>query len=204
MSVSIIHPSAWIGVPERWPFPTLDRGTFDTPQEWAVALADEESMVEPIEVELRERLISILLMAAQTSVNSGARVYLGFEDGWSGPARVLSAAVRPRADLGGLTLEQVAGFDDPDQLGPPFVEAFDSEAGLAGVRCFRYLPLDDHGVICGRLDYAFEIGDDVLTITGGDPDLVEFEKLKLAAEAFVTVMVVDGQSSPSTPEHPQP
>jgi len=203
MTMTIRHPDGWVGVPDYWPYPLEHGGTLDSPEEWATALADQLAVIEILEPSARARLIEVLLAAARISATTGPRIYLGFVEGWSGPARVLNATVRPRTEFGAMTIEQVAGVDDPAQLGPPFVEDVTTEEGRRGVRCFRYLPVGGDGAICGRLDYAFELGDDVLTITGGDVDLIEFEKLKLAAEAFVTAMRLDGQSSPSTPQQPR-
>ena len=187
MSVSIIHPSAWIGVPERWPFPTVDRGTFDTPQEWADALVDDLGRTTVLSPEVRARVVTVLLLAAQRSLVSGTRLFVAFS-AWDGPAYLLEARELPSAVLGMGSLAAFAGVDDPEQLGVPFSETFVTESGLEGVRCYRYLPAAEHGVICGRLDYAFAAGDSVLTITGGELDLVDFEVLKRGAEALAATV----------------
>ena len=119
------------------------------------------------------------------AVSAGSRVFVTFED-WAGPAYVVESLTRSRSALGAQPLESVVGFDDPTQLGPAFVEDFVSASGIEGKRGYRYLPYDDHGVIFGRADYAFERDDEVLTISGGELDLVYFERLKPALAALAS------------------
>ena len=179
MSFYIEHPDEWIGVPEYWPFPTPQGGIMADAGEWADAVVDGISGDDPdaLSPEARARIIALLLLAARRGERAGARVFVAFE-GWDGPAYIVEAVTEPKSVLGSRTLEQFAGVDDPDQVGPPFGESFVTESGLIGARSYRYLPLAEEGVIYARADYVFAEGDVVLSIRGMESDLVFFEKLK--------------------------
>jgi|GEM_PF-2479732 len=191
MSFFIDHPDGWIGVPEYWPYPTTYAGTVESPQEWVDALVDELTRLESFSPEVRARVTTVLLLAAQRSMTAGSRMYAAFER-WDGPAYLVEARVQPVGALGTGSLAEFAGAEDPQQLGAPFSEPFVTTSGLQGVRCYRYLPAAEHGVICGRLDYAFASEDSVLTITGGELDLVDFERLKIVTESLAATVSVEG------------
>ena len=186
MSFRIDHPDGWIGVPEYWPYPTPAGGTVDSPQEWADALADDLNRHHVLAPEVRARVVTVLLLAAQRSLSSETRLFVAFA-AWEGPAYLLEMRELPVAVLGMGSLAEFAGANDPEQLGAPFSEPFVTESGLEGVRCYRYLAAD-HGVICGRLAYAFATPESILTITGGELDLVDFEVLKVGAAALAATV----------------
>ena len=179
MSFFIDHPDDWIGVPEYWPFPTAQGAMLDSAEQWANALADELVVSDDLDAAERARIVELLLMAAQRGAAAGSRVFVAFED-WRGAAYVVESRTESRRQWGAQSLESVVGFDDPTQLGPAFVEDFATASGIEGKRGYRYLPYDDQGVIFARADYAFEQDDEVLTISGGELDLVYFERLKPA------------------------
>lgn len=190
MSFSLDHPEEWIGVPERWPFPGADGTEFSDPEHWIMAFLDELSQNEDApSPEVRERVREVLTMAAQRSASARTRVFVLFE-GWDGPAFVVEALVRPEEVLGTRSLEEFAGVDDPTQLGPAYVEPFRTESGVGGVLCIRYLPFDEHGIVYGRLDYVFHAEGQVLTLSGGELDLVGFERLKTHMAALAASVVL--------------
>lgn len=195
MSFFIDHPAQWIGVPDFWPFPSSDGVVFDTPEQWSVAVADALTASGDLSVEARARLIELLLMSSQRSIDAQSRTFITFED-WEGSAFVVESVTRPRRHWGDAPIESLAGRDDPAQLGPVFSEDFLTASGLSGVRCFRYLPYDNTGVIFGRADYVFEQEDEVITLTGAEIDLVFFEKVKTLLEGLAaTVRWVETRSS---------
>lgn len=179
MSFFIDHPDDWIGVPEYWPFPTPRGATLDSPEQWANALADDLTVSEHLSSEARGRVVELMVMAAQRGAAAGSRAFVTFED-WTGPAYVVESRTQPRTELGTQSLESLVGYDDPNQLGPAFQEDFVTASGLDGKRGYRYLPYDDKGIIYARADYAFEHADEVIMLSGGEVDLVFFERLKPA------------------------
>jgi len=192
MSFSLDHPDAWIGVPDHWPFPWLDGTEFSDPEHWIAALLDDldhQENQEPPTPEVRERVREVLTMAAQRSAKAQTRVFVLFE-GWDGPAFFAEALTQREEVLGTRTLEQLAGVDDPTQLGPAYVEQFQTDSGIAGVLCIRYLPFDEHGIVYGRLDYAFHEAGEVLTLSAGELDLVDFERLKVHVALLAASVVV--------------
>lgn len=192
MSFYIHHPAEWIGVPEHWPFTTSSGLVLETPEQWAVAVADEAAQSEELTAETRSRIIQLMVIAAERGSDVGARVFVAFESGWDSSAYIVESVIHRRSQFGGKLLESIAGLDDPAQLGPEFAEEFITESGLVGVRCYRYLSFDDQAVIYGAADYAFEGGDYVLTISGAELDLIDFEKLKLSlANLAATVEWID-------------
>lgn len=182
MSFLIDHPDQWIGVPEFWPYPTPQGGILATPEEWANAVVDDIDDDE-LSPQARNRILLLLLLAAKRGERAHSRVFVSFEQ-WDGPAHIVEAVTEPKSVLGTHTLEQFAGAADPAQLGPSFGETFVSESGLIGARAYRYLPLDEQGIIYARADYVFAEGGHVLSIRGVVDDLVAFEKLKPELEAL--------------------
>lgn len=177
MSFFIEHPDEWIGVPERWPFPGMHGIEYADADEWLTALVDELTLTHKLEPDVRARVWELLAMAAQRGQAAGTRVFVTFE-AWDGPAYVVEALAQERSVLGARSLADAAGADDPTQLGAPFTDDFATHDGTVGAVCIRYLPLNEQGVVYGRIDYAFADDDELLIISGGEIDLVDFEKLK--------------------------
>lgn len=178
MSFYIPHPVEWVGVPEYWPFPWQAGQHLATEQEWVAALVSELEAANGLDAEQAEWLRMVALLAAHQAVRSGGRTFFAVET-WEGPAYIALCLIESDSVIGGRSLEQYAGYDDPEQIGAPFAESFESDSGLIGVRCFRYVPYEGQlGSISGRVDYAFRAGDSVLRLTGAQLDLVLFERMK--------------------------
>lgn len=190
MTFTLHHPDDWIGIPDRWPFPGENGTEFADAEHWITALVDvlgqeEDAPAPPI----RERVREVLTMAAQRSARSATRVFVLFE-GWDGPAFIVEALTQSDEVLGTRSLEEFVGADDPAQLGAPYLEDVETRDGLSGVLCIRYLPFDAHGVVYGRIDYAFQAEGQVLTVSGGELDLVDFERLKVHASALAATVAL--------------
>lgn len=187
MSFFIRHPDEWIGVPERWPFPAAHGGEYATVDEWLTALVDELTLLHEFAPEVRARVHELLAMAAQRGQSARSRVFVAFE-AWDGPAYVVEAVAYERSRMGAGSLADAAGADDPTQLGAAYSADFTTEDGTVGAVCVRYLPLNDHGVVYGRVDYAFADDDELLILSGGEIDLVDFEKLKPRIERLAATV----------------
>ena len=189
MSFIIDHPTSWIGIPERFPFPRAEGAALQNADEWVDELLDELADDAGLREDQRDAAREVLLMVANTRGERDAtRSFIAFAS-WDGPVYVVDAIAEEAGVLGGMTLAQYAGEDDPDQLVQPDVTPFVTESGLDGVRCVRHQRYEEGtGIVMARVDYAWLSGEQLLRLTGAQLDLVLFERmLPLTDELAATV-----------------
>jgi hypothetical protein len=186
--VLIEHNAPWIGIPETFPY--LD---WATANEWADALVAELVVTfgEPEAGEsaaLREYLVTVAESREQRGADRG---YI-WADGWSTDSYLADVTMISAALSGQLTLDQLAGSEDPLAVEAPVIEPFVTASGLEGVVSARYLNAPGADGLIARADYVFPIPSGHLRLYTAQFDLVRFEKvLPKLADLATTIAIAD-------------
>ncbi len=188
MSFYVNHPDEWIGTPEYWPFPQQGGTELLTPEAWVDAVVDEIHDRESLGLEEREHVGGLLQAVTARAAESGLRHFVAFRE-WQGPAYVVETEVFAVSWLGGRSIEDFLGANDPERLDNGVLEPVTTESGLSGTMCVRYLTYDAvTQSIYGRVDIGFIVEGQVFVFRAIVRDGVEFERLRPALESLVRTL----------------
>ncbi|MFT4123206.1 MAG: hypothetical protein QM635_05165 [Microbacteriaceae bacterium] len=181
MTFLVNQPDYWIGVPEYWPFTSVDGSIHvESAEQFAV-----ECAAELVGFGMPEsRTLPVLRIVARDAEESGFRHYVAFPD--DPPTSVIARSER-------YTDGHEPHDPDRDFVAPPWSDEFTTASGIAGEQSVKHYVYAANGTsVVAENTYVFRHGDETYRIVYADLDLQIFERVRpLIADLASTVHWVE-------------